>query len=158
MSLKRDISLTVVSALVGAGVGLGIVMYDRLTKSQGQDQNEGQRQDVLSPCTCLETEHIKCKCHDNVLIAKICKILPTESLLYEVGTILEVNDNVLDACREDNKSSINLAVFDMLRKWYKTQDGLGRNSEGLKRLEAALCKVNRGNEIRTVLRNHFDER
>ena len=62
-----------------------------------------------------------------------------EIYLCSVGIDLGIKHHVIGQCREDNKSSINQAVLDMLCKWYKTQDGLGRNSEGLKKLEQVCC-------------------
>ena len=77
--------------------------------------------------------------------------------MLRLGIELGVNPNVIKASREDNRS-ITDAVFDMLyHKWYKTQDGLGKRSQGLKELERALTAPNVGQNIliSSVINHHF---
>ena len=85
------------------------------------------------------------------------KHLPSVDLLYDIGLHLGIEKCVIDACREDNRS-ITVAVFDMLCKWYQTQDGLGQNSNGLKELENALFENNMGDLVQTVIGKHLNER
>ena len=44
----------------------------------------------------------------------------------------------------------------MFRKWYQTQDGLGKNSNGLGELERALCRNNVGGYMHIVIQKHID--
>ena len=133
---------------------LGPLLHRFLTCGrQGHAQGHG----ILSECTCADTQQISCRCHDDSLLRKLSKHLPNVDHLYDIGLHLGIDTCVIDACREDNRS-ITVAVFDMLRKWYQTQDGLGQNSNGLKKLKRALCRNNVGNYVQTVIQKRFDER
>ena len=123
----------------------------------GQVQGRAQGHGVRAECTCADTQQISCRHHDHLLLRELSKHLPNVDLLYDIGLHLRIETWVIDACREDNRS-ITVAVFDMLRKWYQTQDGLGQNSNGLEELKRALCRSYVGNYVQTVIQKHFDER
>ena len=133
----------------------GALLHKVFTYGQGEGHIQGHS--VRAECTCADTQQISCRRHDHSLLRELSKHLPNVDLLYDIGLHLRIETWVIDACREDNRS-ITVAVFDMLRKWYQTQDGLGKNSNGLEELKRALCRSNVGNYVQTVIQKHFDER
>ena len=123
--------------------------------SQGHVQGHSQGHGIRTKCSCTETDQVYCNYHDSLLLRALSKHLPNVDHLYDIGLHLGIDTCVIDACREDNRF-ITVAVFDMLRKWYQTQDGLGQNSNGLEELKRALCRNNVGGYMQTVIQKHID--
>ena len=134
---------------------LGALLHRVLTYDQVQ--GHGQGHGVRAECACADTQQISCRRHDHSLLWELSRCLPNVDHLYGVGLHLNVDNTEIDASRVDSKS-ITHAVYDMLCKWYRTRDGLGKNSNGLKELKRALCKNNVSNYVQTVIQKHFDER
>ena len=148
MSQNTLISVQTLSAFT-VGMGVGAVVYSMCSSRKGQN--------VLMRCSCKKSRQIYCQKHDTKLLLSLSENLPTYHEMLRLGIELEVNPNVIKACREDNRS-ITDAVFDMLyHKWYKTQDGLGQRSQGLKELERALTAPNVRQNIlvSSVINHHF---
>ena len=116
----------------------------------GQGEGQVQCHGIIAECTCTDPEQVGCVRHDQIRLWELSRCLPNEGHMYEIGIHLGIHTRVIEACRENNREKITVAVFDMLWKWYQTQDGLGQNSNGLKELERALCENNVG-ELQTVL-------
>ena len=129
MSQNTLISIQTISAFT-IGMGVGAVVFCMCSSRKGQN--------FLMSCSCKKSHQIYCQKHDTKLLLSLSENLPTYNVMLRLGIELGVNPNVIKACREDNRSIAD-AVFDMLyHKWYKTQDGLGLRSQGLKELERAL--------------------
>ncbi len=77
--------------------------------------------------------------------------------MSDIGFALKIDPDVRKSCMVDNNTSIGQAVYEMLHCWYKTQDGLGKNSKGLKCLKDALVEVNKPSLVDAVILKHFDE-
>ena len=123
----------------------------------GQGQGHGQGHGVRAECTCADTQQVSCRRHDYSLLWELSRNLPNEDHLFGIGLYLHVDNTEIEASRVDNKSIIR-AVYVMLCKWYRTQDGLGQNSNGLEELKRALYRNNVGSYVQTVIQKHFDER
>ena len=136
---------------ISLGIGLTTFYYERFKSFNQRNQGNGG----IAICTC-QANQINCEDHDpRLLIALSCNI-PDEQLMTRLGIELSVNPNTIRSCRENNRNSIAQATFDMLyHKWYKRQDGLGPESEGLKTLENALRKVDCDTYIQTIVQRHF---
>ena len=134
---------------------LGTLLHRVFTCDQGEGHARGHG--VRAECTCADTQQVSCRRHDHSLLWKLSVCLSNVGLLYDIGVHLGIETWVIEACREDNRL-INVAVFDMLRKWYQTQDGLGQNSNGLEELKGAIRTSNVGGYLLTVIQRHFDER
>ena len=136
-------------------VMLGALLQRVFTYGQGEGNVQGQ--DVRAECTCADTQEKACRFHDYPLLWELSRNLPNEDHLFGIGLYLHVDNTEIEASRVDNKSIIR-AVYVMLCKWYRTQDGLGKNSNGLEELKGALYRNNVGNLVQTVIQKHFDER
>ena len=122
----------------------------------GQGHSEGRR--VRTECTCTKTYQKYCKVHDYSLLWELSKCLPNVDRLYDIGLDLNIDPHEINASIMNNSRSIAQAVYDMLCKWYQTQDGLGRNSNGLEELVRTLRNNNLDNYVQTVVQKHFNER
>ena len=110
-------------------------------------------------CTCVLSRHVYCKRHDQQLLWEISKKLPNSEFMFEVGISLYIDSDTIEACRENNRSSIVQAVYEMLyQKWYKEQDGLGMKSKGLKELKRAIKNTHKAGCMERILHKHFEER
>ena len=146
-----------ISFLCGAAMTI-LIKCIYQPKAKRQYNREGNGHSYLVRCTCDETARIHCEKHDPILLVKLSENLPTDEVMRNLGLTLGININVIKACRVDHSNSITDAVFEMLyHKWYKTQDGLGLRSEGLKELERALMAKRVGQKllISTIVRQHY---
>ena len=137
-------SIQTISAFT-IGMGVGAVVFRLFSSRKGQN--------FLMSCSCKKSHQIYCQKHDTKLLLSLSENLPTYNVMLRLGIELGVNPNVIKACR-----SITDAVFDILyHKWYKTQDGLGKRSQGLKELERTLTAPTVGQNIliSSVINHHF---
>ncbi len=77
--------------------------------------------------------------------------------MVDIAIALNIDQDVRKSYRVDNNTSIVQAVYEMLYCWYKTQDGLGKNSKGLQRLSDTLVAVDKPNLMTTVINKHFED-
>ena len=150
ISLSKDLLL---GTLFGIALGIGLTMfiYERFKSFDHRNQGNGG----LAICT-RQTNQIHCEDHDPRLLIALSYNIQDEQLMTRLGIELSVNPNTIRSCRENNRNSIEQATFDMLyHKWYKRQDGLGPESEGLKILKNALRKVDCDTYIQTIVQRHF---
>ena len=161
----------ITSFSLGAGVGVGVAagvgilmiyLYQYRRKDQGHQSNQGhmvsQEQRSLSKCTCRRTGQIRCEQHDPILMWNLSEYLSSDVGMIKLGLTLRIRHNIIEACRLDHKDSIILSVYSMLiNHWYKTQDGLGLKSKGLKKLKRALKAPAVGQSllVDSVIRTHF---
>ena len=146
----------IISFSLGMVVGALAFRSYHHSKGQGHKVNQGNR--ILTQCTCERSGQIYCDQHDALLMLDLSENLPSELEMLKLGLTLRINMNVIKACRVDHSNSITDAVFEMLyHKWYKTQDGLGLRSEGLKNLKRALKAPTVGQNIlvESVIWTHF---
>ena len=150
-------SCIITSFSLVAGIGaLMFYLYQNRRKCQGHKIGQGHRS--LTRCTCEKSGQIYCGQHDALLIFELSKKLPLKDTMLALGSTLRIKPNIIEACRLDHKDSIIYAVYSMLMNhWYKTQDGLGLNSEGLQNLKRALeaPDVGQSRLVDSVIRTHF---
>ena len=150
ISLSKDLLLGILFG-ISLGIGLTMFIYEHFKAFDHRNQGNGG----LATCTC-QANQINCEDHDPRLLMDLSCNISEEQLMTRLGIELSVNPNTIRSCRENNRNSIEQATFDMLyHKWYKRQDGLGPESEGLKILENALRKVECDTYIQTIVQRHF---
>ena len=148
-NLSKDLLL---GTSIGMVLGIILTMFYEHSKRH-QPSNQG---DSRAECTCVESRQICCVKHDPKLLMTLSCNIPDVQLMTRLGIKLGLNPNAIKSCWEDNRGSIEQAVFEMMyHKWYKMEDGLGLRSEGLKVLEQALKDVGCGIYINTIVQRHF---
>ena len=139
---------------IALGIGLTMFIYERIRRYNYENRNQGYGGLVI--CTCVQSNQIICDEHDPKLLMTLSRNIPDEHLMTRLGLELCVNPNTIKTCRENNRNSIEQAVFHMLyHNWYKMQDGLGLESTGLKILLDALRNVNCDTYIQTIVQRDF---
>ena len=161
--MSRDI---LVGVILGAGATLAVVgvaaVYFAYTiyKRLHQGQINGQRAEYElfeAECTCDE-RHSKCEKHDEILLIKISKIVPSYGDMTYFGSVLDIKREVIDSCYENNKSCINTAVLKMLQKWYDRKPEFKVNSEAIAKLKDALEAIGLVVKGAEIINKHFGNR
>ncbi len=86
---------------------------------------------------------------DARILRMLYKKISNPEILIDLGLSLSINLDDLEALQYEN-TNIRVAGFYVLMRWYKKQDGLGPESEGLQKLKDALSEAKLNSCVREI--------
>ena len=110
-------------------------------------RDTGQKYRRMSECN--KDEEIA-ELRDVKLLRELSEHFTIPLEMIDLGIALGILPRLVESYRDKNQDNIQSAVFFMLYDlWYRNQDGLGRNSNGLLKLKNALCDQRVGKALLT---------